>query len=481
MSKVDTAWLRMEQPTNLMMINGVIFLGGALDYERLLQTIEQRFLTFRRFTQKASDGAAGAHWVTDPDFDTSWHVRRTALPGKADKEELELLVSDLASTPLDPERPLWQFHVVENFIEGPVIIVRIHHCIADGIALVQVFLSLTDSTPEGRASAGEPETWKKRRASESPIFQRLLEPAREGIDFATHMGQRLVAEGQKILQDPSLATDYVVEATEIVKELSHSLTLPDDPDTRFRGTLGVRKQVAWAEPLALDEVKAVGKALGCTVNDVLIAAVSGALRNYMIAQGDAKEALQDIRATVPVNLRPLEHAKDLGNHFGLVFLDLPLGLESPLERLYAVNERMTQLKSSRQAAVTFGFLAALGMGPSALQKPVLDVLSQKASAVLTNVPGPRGPIYLAGTRIEELMFWVPQNGQIGLGISILSYNGQVFFGLITDSRLVSDPRNIIERFKPEFEKLLYLGMMLPLEGRPNVGSARVLLDNADKE
>lgn len=481
MSKVDTAWLRMEQPTNLMMINGVIFLGGALDYERLLQTIEQRFLTFRRFTQKASDGAAGAHWVTDPDFDTSWHVRRTALPGKADKEELELLVSDLASTPLDPERPLWQFHVVENFIEGPVIIVRIHHCIADGIALVQVFLSLTDSTPEGRASAGEPETWKKRRASESPIFQRLLEPAREGIDFATHMGQRLVAEGQKILQDPSLATDYVVEATEIIKELSHSLTLPDDPDSRFRGTLGVRKQVAWAEPLALDEVKAVGKALGCTVNDVLIAAVSGALRNYMIAQGDSKDALQDIRATVPVNLRPLEHAKDLGNHFGLVFLDLPLGLESPLERLYAVNERMTQLKSSRQAAVTFGFLAALGMGPSALQKPVLDVLSQKASAVLTNVPGPRGPIYLAGTRIEELMFWVPQNGQIGLGISILSYNGQVFFGLITDSRLVSDPRNIIERFKPEFEKLLYLGMMLPLEGRPNVGSARVLLDNADKE
>ena len=481
MSKVDTAWLRMEQPTNLMMINGVIFLGGALDYERLLQTIEERFLTFRRFTQKASDGAAGAHWVTDPDFDISWHVRRTALPGKADKEELELLVSDLASTPLDPERPLWQFHVVENFIEGPVIIVRIHHCIADGIALVQVFLSLTDSTPEGRASAGEPETWKKRRASESPIFQRLLEPAREGIDFATHMGQRLVAEGQKILQDPSVATDYVVEATEIVKELSHSLTLPDDPDTRFRGTLGVRKQVAWAEPLALDEVKAVGKALGCTVNDVLIAAVSGALRNYMIAQGDSKDALQDIRATVPVNLRPLEHAKDLGNHFGLVFLDLPLGLESPLERLYAVNERMTQLKSSRQAAVTFGFLAALGMGPSALQKPVLDVLSQKASAVLTNVPGPREPIYLSGTRIEELMFWVPQNGQIGLGISILSYNGQVFFGLITDSRLVSDPRNIIDRFKPEFEKLLYLGMMLPLEGRPNVGSARVLLNHADKE
>jgi WS/DGAT/MGAT family acyltransferase len=368
--------------------------------------------------------------------------------------------------------------VVENYIDGPVIIVRIHHCIADGIALVQVFLSLTDPHPEGRPSAREPETWKKRRASESPVFQRLLEPARDGLDFATHLSQRMISEGQKILQDPSVATGYLSEASEIVRELTHSLTLPDDPRTRFRGRLGVRKQVAWADALPLDEVKAVGKALGCTVNDVMIAAVSGALRNYMVARGDDPEELADIRATVPVNLRPLEHARDLGNHFGLVFLELPIGFESPLERLYAVNERMTELKSSKQAAVTFGFLAALGMGPSTLQKPVLDLLSQKATAVLTNVPGPQQPIYLAGTPIEELMFWVPQNGQIGLGISILSYNGKVFFGLISDRRLVADPGDIIARFKPEFEKLLFLGMMLPLEGRPSVDSARLLLEHA---
>jgi hypothetical protein len=181
---------------------------------------------------------------------------------------------------------------------------------------------------------------------------------------------------------------------------------------------------------------------------------------------------------VPVNLRPLEHAQELGNHFGLVFLSLPLSIDNPLERLYAVNDRMNELKCSKQAAVTLGFLAALGLGPSAVQKPVLDILSQKATAVLTNVPGPQQPLYLAGAKLKELMFWVPQNGSVGLGISILSYNGQVFFGLISDHRLLPEPSKVISRFKDEFEKLMYLGLMLPLEGRPCAQTAQQLLDNS---
>ena len=477
-SKVDTAWLRMEQPTNLMMINGVLTLEGPLDYELLLETIEQRFLTFRRFRQKAVDGPRGAYWVMDEDFDITCHVRRTALPGAADQVELETLVSQLASTPLDSSRPLWQFHVVENYIDGPALIVRIHHCIADGIALVQVFLSLTDPTPESRPSARKPEVWKKRRADEAMVFQRLLDPAREGLDFATHLGQKLIKEGSKMLQNPAVAGNYAAEASEIVRELAHSLTLEDDPVTCFKGRLGTRKKVAWAEPLPLEEVKAVSKAFGCTVNDVLIAAVTGALRQYMISIGESPDDLQDIRVTVPVNLRPLEHALDLGNHFGLVFLSLPLSSDSPLERLYAVNERMNELKSSKQATVTLGFLAALGMGPAAVQKPVLNMLSEKATAVLTNVPGPQQPLYLVGSKMKEMMFWVPQSGNIGLGISILSYNGRVFFGLISDHRLVAEPSKIISRFKEEFEKLLYLGLMLPLDGRPTVQTAEDLLANS---
>ncbi|MEE4174836.1 MAG: wax ester/triacylglycerol synthase family O-acyltransferase [Xanthomonadales bacterium] len=476
MSKVDTAWLRMEQPSNLMMITGIIGLEEDIDYERLLETIEQRFLVFDRFRQKAVDGAGGAHWEMDEDFDLRSHVRRVALPGKADEEELRILVAHLASSPLNHARPLWQFHLVENFEKGPVLICRIHHCIADGIALVQVFLSLTDDSPAPQPAPPDPESFRERIAEESPIFQRLLEPAKDGIDMAIHLGQKAIEEGVSLLQDPSKAQRYAHEVGEMAGELAHALALPNDPKTRFKGRLGPRKEVAWAKPLPLDEVKSVGKAFGCTVNDVLIACASGALRRYLLECGSDGDTDQDIRATVPVNLRPLEHALELGNHFGLVFLDLPISIDNPLERLYVVNDRMTELKRSRQAAVTFGVLAALGMGPSALQKPILDVLSEKASAVLTNVPGPQKPLYLAGSMMRSLMFWVPQNGNIGIGISILSYNGKVFFGLITDRRRIPDPQSIIDRFRPEFDKLLYLGMMLPLKGRPCASFAENLLE-----
>lgn len=471
----------MEQPGNLMMITGVIRFSDALDYAGLQRAVEQRFLVFPRFRQKAVDRATGAWWEPDEDFSLDNHVRRVALPGAADRDELERLVSELASTPLDHSRPLWQFHLVESYLGGSALIVRIHHCIADGIALVQVFLTLTDPTREIGPAAERPEAWARKRSRESAIFRRLLEPARDGFDFAVQLGQRMLDEGLAMLHDPARAGQYAVETREIVAELVNALALPNDPRTRFKGRLGVRKTVAWADPLPLDEVKAVGKAFGCTVNDVLIASVSGALRNYLLSSGEAEPLVQDIRATVPVNLRPLEHAHELGNHFGLVFLTLPLRADNPLERLYAVNEEMNKLKSSRQAAVTFGFLAALGLGPSAIQKPVLDLLSEKASAVLTNVPGPQQPLYMAGAEIAEMMFWVPQNGTIGLGISILSYNGKVYFGLISDHRLVPDPQAIIERFRPEFEKLLWLGMMLPLRGRPPAIHAHGLLERAIRE
>ena len=247
--------------------------------------------------------------------------------------------------------------------------------------------------------------------------------------------------------------------------------MPDDPPSLLRGKLGVSKRVAWAEPLDLEEVKAVGRACDCTVNDVLMAAAAGALRNYMIERGDDVDGMT-LRATVPVNLRPLEHAKKLGNHFGLVFLDLPVGEANPMRRLERVAECMNQLKNSRQAIVAFGLLAALGMAPPAVQGLALELFSRKATAVATNVPGPQQPLYLAGCTVREMMFWVPQTGSIGMGISILSYNGRVHFGLIADAKLIPDPDAVIQRFGPEFDKLLYLALMGDWDARLDVGRGR---------
>jgi WS/DGAT/MGAT family acyltransferase len=474
-SKVDTAWLRMEQPANLMMITGMVFFDQMMDFDDLLDVIEKRFLAFPRFRHKAVVGTRQCYWEEDVDFDIRSHVRRTALPGAADLFELQELVSELASTPLDHSKPLWQFHLVENFEGGPVLVSRIHHCYADGIALIQVLLSLTDTAPDGHQKPRSKARYQRRKAAESNIFKRLMEPAKEGIDVLSHWGMKLVEEGTNLIRDPKAAADYASLAGEMADELAGALLLSDDPETRFKGRLGPRKRVAWAPPLDLAEVKSLSRALRCTVNDVLIATITGALRRYLVDHGDDVDDLE-IRATVPVNLRPLEHAKELGNHFGLVFLPLPVGEEDPLSRLRLVHNYMNELKSSKQAAVAFGLLAALGMGPARLQKPMLEMMSRKASTVLTNVPGPRQSLFLAGSEVSEMMFWVPQSGNIGMGISILSYNGKVYCGLMTDRRLVPEPMEIVNQFAPEFEKLLYLTLMMDEEALDSDGSENQLHD-----
>jgi WS/DGAT/MGAT family acyltransferase len=188
--------------------------------------------------------------------------------------------------------------------------------------------------------------------------------------------------------------------------------------------------------------------------------LTGALRSYLLREGESVEGLS-IRALVPVNLRPAEKAWNLGNRFGLVFLDLPVGIENPVERLYAVRENMRSLKSSYQPVVSLGIIAAMGAGPKILQEQLLAMLARNATAVMTNVPGPQQPLYLGGALIGSMMFWVPQSGDIGLGVSILSYNGEVRFGLVADRGLCPDPHRVIERFVPEFEKLVLATLLSP--------------------
>ena len=467
MSKVDTAWLRMESPTNLMMISGVLMFHDRLDIKKVRRLFAERWLAYRRFRQRAVDTANAAYWQTDPDLDMDWHVRLTALPGKADKIALEKWVSEMASTALDHSRPLWQFHVVDNYRfddghVGSVLLGRIHHCYADGLALVQVMLSLTDAAPKEKKQVELAKVWLKN--DQGSVLDRLLNPTRAGLAKVLSLGEKAIGKGSELMQDPALAAAMAKEGGEIARELTVALSLADDPPTAFKdGPLGFTKRCAWAEPMPLEDVKAVGKVLRCTVNDVLLACASGALRGYLLDIGEKVDGVT-IRATVPVNLRPLEHAKKLGNHFGLVFLELPIGEGNPLRRLERVAASMRDLKRSKQAALTFGLLSAVGMAPSALQRFALEMFSRKATTVATNVPGPQMPLYLTGCKVEELMFWVPQNGSIGMGLSILSYNGRVHFGLIVDGRRVPDPEPIVQRFAAEFEKLTLITMMEDWDG-----------------
>jgi diacylglycerol O-acyltransferase len=440
-SSVDAAWLGMEDPTNLMMVTGVMALEGTVDPKRLLTTLDRRLAPFSRFHQRVvrpRSRAGIAHWEDDPEFAVDNHLTHVALPAPGNEATLRKLVSDLMSTPLDMAKPLWHMHLIDGYRGGSVLLTRIHHSIADGIALVRVLLSLTDDS----ADAKPPARAARRSAGASGFPLEWLPAA--------------VRRGLKAGQDLASHPDRVLEVARLgahgAYRLGRLVVLPPDPMTVFKGKLGRRKLAAWSEPLPLEDFKAIGKAHGATVNDVLVAAATGALRRYMERRGDATAGVA-IRASVPVNLRPLDRAHELGNAFGLVFLTLPVGIADPAQRLRAIKKEMDGLKQSPEALVAFGVLSLMGLAPVEVEQLGLRFFGSKATAVLTNVPGPRQPLYLAGRKIDRVMFWVPQSGHLGLGVSIISYAGGVMLGVATDAGLVPDPEKIVDAFKVEFEAM----------------------------
>jgi WS/DGAT/MGAT family acyltransferase len=461
MSSVDTAWLRMDRPTNRMVIIGVLLFDQPVDYDRLKATFEARLARFDRFRCRPVEDATGAWWEDVPRFDIAKHVRRARLPGKGGPEALKRFVAKLVTRPFDPRRPWWDYTLVDGYDGGAAIVARIHHSYADGIALIRVMLSLTDSSPRAPvAPARALRRGHAARREDSGWLGQLFEPLAGLANQALRVSGDVAEKGLDALLNPEKVVQYARIAASVAGEIAQLATMPDDSRTRYKGKAGPEKRVAWTDPISLDEVKAVGKVLDCSVNDVLLATVAGALRRYLVDKGDATGGVE-LRAMVPVNLRANETEIGLGNRFGLVTLLLPVGIANPLARLYEVHHRMEALKGSYQALVAFALLGAAGIAPNAVQQQVLDLLANKATAVMTNVPGPQEQLYMAGARLKQIMFWVPQSGDIGMGVSILSYNGGVQFGLITDAARVPDPESIIAHFQPEFDRLLMTIMMEP--------------------
>lgn len=469
MSSLDTAWLRMDRPENHMMIVVVMTFAEPITLRRLTPLLAARFVRFRRFRQRVVRDGDNAYWEADPNFDLSFHVKRIALPAPGGKDDLQELVSDLASTALDPERPLWQFHLVEDYQGGSALIVRIHHCYADGVALVHVLLSLTAES----ADAELPLQWEEPR-SQSPGWQSSFGALTPLLAPWLGVGSSLINIYADSILHPTHALGYANKSVDITAELARLAFMPVDSATRFKGIPTGVKRAAWSPRLPLDQVKAVAGVLQCSVNDVLMSCVCGALRDYLTTQGDDPDGLE-LRVLVPVNLRPENKTDSLGNYFGMVALLLPLGMENPVKRAYEIQQRMLALKHSSQAPVVLGLLTAAGMVPKALQQQVLDLLASRATAVLTNVPGPQQALYLAGARLSEIVFWVPQSGNIGMGISIMSYDGGVQFGVTIDRKLVRDPENITNRFAAQFEQLLLVALMGDWGVQPTPETAEQLI------
>ncbi|MES2297618.1 MAG: wax ester/triacylglycerol synthase family O-acyltransferase [Pseudomonadota bacterium] len=475
MSTVDTAWLRMDSQGNLMMIVGVAMLHKPVSVKGLKLALEKRLLVFSRFRSRVVTDLSGSWWQ-EQEVDLADHVVHLALPAQAtsNKAALQKLVGDLSQQRLDPDKPLWQMHLVDHCVgedgkQRQALIIRIHHCIADGVALVGLFMSMFDHSAHAEPLEEATPSPRARAAAEENPWEQIMLPVAtaslKAIDLSSTMFLKylgLLSEFDKL---PAQLGALGHTAGQLAMDAIKLTAMDEDSHTRLKGKPNGKKHVSWSEPLPLSEVKAVGKAYGCSVNDVLMASVAGALRAYLRAKGDEVELDCNVRAMVPVNLRKASRQQKLGNAFGLVPLVLPVGIEDPVARLFEVRRRMNELKGSYTALVAMSVLGVLGATPKQVQNEIQNYFARKATAVMSNVPGPQAPLYLAGSRLDQCMFWVPQSGDIGIGVSILSYNGGVQFGIVTDDALVKDPDNIIKRFAPEFEKLLLLALMGEWEPR----------------
>lgn len=459
MSPVDTAWLRMDGAASRMMIVSVMTTSTPVRADDLRDVVRTRLLCFPRFRHRPVADALGASWHEAVDFDLDDHFVPVALPDPAGQAELEQLTAELAGERLDPSRPLWQIHFVERYGAGSAWVMRLHHCYADGVAMIRVLLSLTEQD-SGPALAGAHEAAMHARDRRGPLpllgwLDRLAQPASDILEAALAEGARLLEGGIHQVFHPDNVANLAAQAGSMAGEFAKVLALPDDPVTPLRGLplTGV-KRVAWSEPLDLQEVRTVGRALGCTVNDVLMASLAGALGGWLREERGVDTRGLVLRASVPVNLRAAEEPMTLGNRFGLVFVDLPVGTSNPLHRVYSMHDAMGAVKGSLQPAMTLAVLGTLGLAPAVVQGPAIDLFSRKGSLVASNVPGPQAPLHLCGQRIDGMYFWVPQSGTIGVGASLLSYAGKVYFGLIADRACVPEPRQVVTRLPVEFERLV---------------------------
>jgi WS/DGAT/MGAT family acyltransferase len=455
LTPVDTAWLHMEDPTNLMMVTGIYVFEGPVDFARLKDTLRVRMVErFPRLRHRVHQSGASARWVKDPTFDLDAHVHRIALPAPCDDRALRDVVSDLMSAPLDFTKPLWQLHLVEGYCGGSVMLLRIHHCIGDGVALVHVLLSATDVAADAPAPRSSP------KASTKPPHERsvanritsLFDGVQRFVEGTRKTADRLAATTVESILHPSHVLEVAQTALDAAGVLARMLVRPADPKTVLKGPLGVAKRAAWSRRIPVADVKAISRRIGGTVNDALLTAVTGALRRYLLFRGEKPDG-KEVNAMVPVNLRPLSEADELGNRFGLIYLSLPIGEGDPAERLRLVKKRMDAIKRTPEPFVAFQILNALGLAPAEVADLVVNMFGGKSTAVMTNVVGPKQPVWFAGRKVKDMMFWVPQSGRMGLGVSIFSYDGHVVVGVATDAGLVPDPERIAAFFEEELDAL----------------------------
>ena len=427
MSPGDAAWLHMDRPTNRMIVNSLLWLDGAPPAQEIVDVIAHRLVgRYPRFAQRVVDRVTAVWWEDVEPFDIRDHIRVLDLPAPGSPEQLRECVSGLASRSLDRRRPLWETYLIYGY-EGDrcVVMTRLHHCIADGVALSRVLLGLADET-----------------AAEPFVVDRPAARSPGRPDPFTRIARTLWRTGGALLSPgPTLA---------VARSTLALFGRRADPRTALHRTPGTHKQLAWSEPLPLEPLLAAARRRHGTLNELFLAAITGALRTHLAREDGAG---RDVRAIVPVNLRPPTDRTGLGNAFGLVYVALPAATDDPEARFAEVRRRVAATKRSPDAFVSLRLLDLTGHLPYEEEQLLVGPLARKGSLVVTNVPGPPRNLHLAGATITHMTGYPPESGGLGLGMSLISYGGGIVIGAMADSDVVADADRLVADTVAELARL----------------------------
>lgn len=482
----DNAWRRMGETNNLMTITGILFFEERITYEELRDRLESRLLRFDRFKQKVGGRKRRfrrPYWEMVEDFDIDNHIFEVELPEPKDEETFEDFIGTLMSRPLDERRPLWEIYLMQDAgpPDGNAMAIRINHSLGDGFALLYVLLGLVDNPmdiefPVGGVSAPPvpEEELAAAAASEADATETAateadaaeanggtapqIESAERTGSAGTETGSgatsaesnqpdpRETAGGASALETLGMAANGVKTAYDL-------FTMRDEPKTSLLGELGPTKRAGWTRPIDLDRVKKIGRVHDATVNDVLLAATAGAVRRVLEGRGEDTDGME-LRFTIPVNLKPMEdRTESLGNYFGLIWAPVPVGTRDLNERIEIIRKRMDARKAGMEAFLMYQLLNIGGAVPETLQNVVMDLFKDSATGIVTNVPGPMDTVKLAGKEVSDLIFWVPQGNDQGLGVSIISYDGSVRIGVAGDANMIPEPAELTDAFEAEIDDL----------------------------
>jgi len=455
MLPADSAWLALENARNPMTITVMMRVDG-LTAPRLREFLRVYWMAWERFRYMPVKRAPAWWWEPDPVFDLRHHL--DVVLDRFTETALQEWVSARLNQPLPFYRPLWKFWLAPNAEGGSVLLLRVHHCYADGVSLTGIFDRLCPASPQqhpavyGAPQTGDLAPWIS--AAKGRIEQLIAS------SFAPETGPEKhllnpVGEGE---QAGGFLDQVGRNGLKLVNEFSDFLAEPEDTPSDLKRPLLGRRHCRWSVPVPLKQFRSIAKTTNVTINDVLLSCVAAAVRPRLgISGATLEDAVMhaavpiDIRSRLPDDLQPKPDS--LGNYFGTVFVPLPVDGESALERLYRIKQETRRLKKSWQPGIAWGLAACSSLIPEPLRQPLSDVFYRKASAVVSNVPGTPEARYIAGCRIAEQMFWVPQAGDIGLGVSIVSYAGQVQFGVVADEAVLDDPEAFLEDCLQELSEL----------------------------